>query len=210
VAADGLNLERGLLATLRGLTIRPGRTVREYLSGRTRPYTNPVKYLLLFVALSGFATLVLGVMERQAEVFGALEGDRPPQLDRYLDLMTRYFNVALVAGVPFMAVFTRLLFRRAGFNIAEHLIFNTYAYGHQTALFLPFAAGLAIAPEAFAPWMLGYTLVMTAYYVWASERFFLVGRVRGVLLASVVIALGFAAYSLVVGTFVYWLAGLQT
>ena len=208
--ADGLNLERGLPATLRGLSIRPGRTVREYLSGRTRPYTNPVKYLLVFVALSGFATLFLGVMERQAEVLGAVAGERPPQLDRYLDLMTRYFNVALVAGVPFMAVFTRLLFRRAGFNIAEHLIFNTYAYGHQTALFLPFAAAMAIAPEAFLPWLLGYMLVMTAYYLWASERFFLVGKVRGVVLASAVVALAYAWYGVVVGLFVYWLAGFRT
>src|SRR3712207_7726642 len=57
---------------------------------------------------------------------------RPPRstLFPYTTLFrsTTWLNLIMALGVPFQAVFTRLLFRRVGYNFAEHLIFNTYVY----------------------------------------------------------------------------------
>jgi hypothetical protein len=51
------NLDRGLLHTVISLTRSPGETARHYIHGRTACYTNPVKYLIIMVAVATFASV---------------------------------------------------------------------------------------------------------------------------------------------------------
>ena len=55
-----LDVDHGLLHTVHWLTVRPDRVVRDYLAGRTVPYTNPVAYLLLCFAAFAIAVRVFG------------------------------------------------------------------------------------------------------------------------------------------------------
>lgn len=48
------NLNRGLLATIVGMSRRPGQVPLDYIEGRRRRYTNPLTYLFLASALSVF------------------------------------------------------------------------------------------------------------------------------------------------------------
>ena len=53
-ASRVFNLNRGLLATVVGMSRQPGRVPLDYVEGRRRRYTNPLTYLLLASALSLF------------------------------------------------------------------------------------------------------------------------------------------------------------
>ncbi len=53
-ASRVFNLNRGLLATVVGMSRRPGQVPLDYVEGRRRTYTNPLTYLLLASALSLF------------------------------------------------------------------------------------------------------------------------------------------------------------
>jgi hypothetical protein len=196
LVTDAFDLNRGLLFTALSLFRRPGEVVREYVSGATVRYTNPVKYLVVCVALVVFASIQLGATGEVAggftEEYGAGSAAKVQQVTELLD---RYMNVLMVLAVPFMAAASRLFFRRAGLNYAEHLIFNLYVYAQQSLLFLPFVPlwGLRMPVLKALP-LLAYCVAMLVYYAWAATSFFGERPVPGVLRALATQALGAVVY----------------
>jgi len=150
-----LDLDRGLLHTAHALTIRPGTVVRDYLAGRTVPYTNPVAYMLICFAAFAIASRVLG-------------GATGSEDDRAL--------TALV--VPFIAAVSRLLFWRARLNYAEHLVLVLYLLGH-VALILAVLQALLLPALRGDPGTVvsgivafGALGIPIAYIGWAFSRVF--------------------------------------
>ncbi len=198
LVTDAFDLNRGLLFTAVALFRRPGRVVREYVSGATVRYTNPVKYLVVCVALVVFATIQLGATGEVAGGFTAGYGaDSAAKVQRVTELLNRYMNVLMALAVPFMAAASRLFFRRAGLNYAEHLIFNLYVYAQQSLLFLPFVPFLGLRlPALRALPLLAYCLAMLVYYAWAATAFFGQRPVPGVLRALATQMVGAVAYAM--------------
>jgi hypothetical protein len=200
LVTDAFDLNRGLLFTAVALFRRPGEAVREYVSGATVRYTNPVKYLVVCVALAVFATIQVGATGEIAGGFAEGAGERGAmEAQRVTEVLDRYMNVLMAAAVPFMAAASRLFFRRARLNYAEHLIFNLYVYAQQSLLFLPFVPLMALrTPGLKALPMLAYSLAMLVYYAWAATSFFGERRASGVLRSAATQLVGAAAYFVVV------------
>jgi len=150
-----LDLDHGLLHTVHGLTVRPGTVVRDYLAGRTVPYTNPAAYLLICFAAFAIA----------ARVFGGATGSED---DRAL--------AALV--VPFIAAASRLLFWRTRLNYAEHLVLVLYLLGHVALILAVLQAVLSPALRGDPGTVMSGIVVFgalgigIAYYGWAFSRIF--------------------------------------
>jgi len=199
LVTDAFDLNRGLLFTAVALFRRPGEVVREYVSGATVRYTNPVKYLVVCVALVVFATIQLGATGEVAGGFAEGFGtEAAVEAQRVTELLNRYMNVLMALAVPFMAAASRLLFRRARLNYAEHLIFNLYVYAQQSLLFLPFVPLWGLRLPAFKLLLLlAYCLAMLVYYAWAATSFFGERTVPGVLRALATQAMGGIAYAAV-------------
>jgi hypothetical protein len=198
-ADDAFNLDQGLLHTVIALTRRPGPMVREYLSGRTRPYTNPVKYLIICAALATFVSLSLGYVEAQFEATIVAPAETDEITDQLIDWSRRYFNLLVILGVPLLAVFSRLVFRGAPYNFTEHLIFNVYVYAH---LNLAFVISLPIWSLLSGNlWLYAqlYLLLIVVYYVWVCRQFFEVGLASSAWRGTLVMALGYAVFILIVG-----------
>lgn len=133
VAHDVLDLDRGILFTALELTRRPGEAIRDYVRGRRARYTGPVKYFVLTVALTTFATTQLGVLDEVASgMFGHSGPGAADTARKASEFMSQWMTLFLALGVPFTAGLTHRLFRRAGLTYAEHLALNLYSYGHQS------------------------------------------------------------------------------
>jgi hypothetical protein len=147
-----LNLDRGIVHTAFRLTAAPGDVVREYLAGRTVPYTHPFGYLLLAFAAFAVAARLLG---------GAQTGAGSD---------IRFFTLLLV---PFVAAVSWLLFRRTGLTFAEHLILDMYLFGHVALLLalmhvaVPLASGTALSVLVTGALAAGF-----GYFVWGYSRVF--------------------------------------
>lgn len=192
-ASEILRWDRGLMHTVVALTRRPGPAIREYLGGRTRPYSNPIKYLLILVAL---AALVFGLLGLHPAGWSPPEAQPDPGVARFLEIYTRYFNVFLVLAIPFLALYSRLIFRKSGLNLTEHLVFNTYVYAHQNLLSLA-VVGVWLVPGDSTGAILGASLILlTAYYVFACRQFFQVGVVEAIVRAALVALLANLTYLL--------------
>lgn len=174
-----LNFERGLLRTIRDLTLRPGQTMRAYVEGQRRTYVNPFTYLVFGMAINLVANALTGTQGRMMEAYrdqfaNDLEGSarRVEAMMTVLEVITQYnLYLMLLIALPF-ALLLRWFFADRGYVLAEIAVFPLYAFGH-VALFGAFIA-VAMVPLPFdMNVMMGVSFVTyVAYCAWAALGFF--------------------------------------
>lgn len=197
VAHDVLNLDRGLLFTGLELTRRPGDAIRDYVQGKRVRYTGPVKYFIVTLAVTTFATTQLGVMNEAGAGMVERMGDAAPvTAERASRFMSQWMTLFMALGVPFTAAVTARLFRRARMTYAEHLVLNLYTYGHQ-ALGLALTLLIALAlPRAKTGLVNAWMVAAAVYFGWTCTRFFRMRAVRAVPLGVLGMAVGLVLYLL--------------
>jgi hypothetical protein len=143
--------EEGALTTVKQLAVRPGRVIRDFLTGRTVGYVHPAAYLLLTSAAFALVSSALG---------GATVGG---EADRLFALLL----------IPFVAAVLRVLFWRGPYNYAEHLIAVVYLAA-QVLLFLALPYfGVFIVPQAFGEWFAVVSLAAcVGYFAWGYSQMF--------------------------------------
>jgi hypothetical protein len=195
VAQDVLNLDRGILFTALELTRRPGDAIREYVDGRRVRYTGPVKYFVLTVALTTFATTQLGVMDEVAAGLTEGLGSAPPvSAGEISGFMSQWMTLFMALGVPFTAAVTHRLFSRARMTYAEHLALNLYSYGHQCLGMVVAVVLGALIRQWEAGLLIIWLFASPAYFAWTCTRFFRMRPLRAVPLGLLGIVLGTLAY----------------
>jgi hypothetical protein len=172
VVTDALDLNRGLLFTAWSLLRDPGRAIRSYVAGRTVRYTNPVKYLLIVVTLVVLVYVQMGALE---SMVAALQPGTDPSAELAKNPMSAWMvghlNVMMLVGLPFLALASWLVFRRAALTYAEHLIFNLYVYAQQSLMSLLLVTPLFAAGQV-VPGILIQCVITLGYYAWAASGFF--------------------------------------
>ncbi|HEX8830071.1 MAG TPA: DUF3667 domain-containing protein [Longimicrobium sp.] len=201
---EAFDVNRGLLFTALELSRRPGAAIREYVDGQTVRFTNPVKYFLILATLTTLAYVATGAAaEMEAEmIVGATHESPDARLSEALrqasEVVRTYLNLVMAASVPFSALATRLLFRRAGMNLAEHAVFNLYAYAHTSLFFVAaLVAGMA-AGISYESSTGVYLLLTVAYIGWAAQGFFQMRLLPALLRSAVAMFLTSLVYSVVV------------
>ena len=130
--------DRGVFFTLRELLLRPGTVAREYLAGKRKKYFNPFSLLILIVGIYILANSVFKPYSQ--DVFTPKQTPswvnteaKKRQYNKLMekrheigDFMNHHVNIVLFVSTPFFAAIFWLLFRRRGYNYAEHL--TTMAY----------------------------------------------------------------------------------
>lgn len=178
VVAELVSVDRGLLHTALALARDPGRVARDYAAGRTAPYAGPVRYFVLVAGAARLLALRIGFLGFMVAGFFEgwdAHGAAPAAAQRVArDLVTQY-SVSLTAlGVPLYAACTRLLFRRAQLNLAEHLVLALYT-GAQLlgALILLAAVEWQLHQwRVRAPYIgAAFCVVAPLYQTWALARF---------------------------------------
>jgi hypothetical protein len=199
VAHDVLNLDHGLLFTALELTRRPGNAVREYVQGRRVRYTGPVKYFVLCVALATFASTQLGVVDEMAAGVVHGMGNGVPitiTVEQASGFMSQWMTLFMALGVPFTAAVTRMLFRRAGMNYAEHLAFNLFLYAHQSLMLAVTLLAATFMEPVQGVLTIGWMVLAAAHFAWACTRFFAMRARRAVPLGVLGMFLGTVLYLL--------------
>lgn len=164
------NLEKGF-----GYTVRQF-VAREYLYQDRSRMMKPFLLLALVATVATFIPLRL--LPLGAPVWQSLKaegiGSRLPlAVQEALHLVTigmqKYFNIAFMLSLPGQSVGTFLLFRKTGYNLAEHLVINTYLFAVQTLIYilaLPF-----ITIDSQWPGLL-LLVLMYGYWLFALRQIF--------------------------------------
>lgn len=134
------NYERGMWHTIWLLLKDPRKIITEYFDGITKPYVHPFRFLFLWLTINVFVLISSGVFESTQQDFmtgfsegttNSGEGAKAAEAvsAKLQEAIQKYMNLLLVLSIPFLALATSWLFRKAKLNFAEHLVLNSFAYG---------------------------------------------------------------------------------
>lgn len=141
VVAETLNLDRGIFRTLLDLCVRPRTLFNTYFFRNRDKYSKPATLLMLMLAaavLSGRHCLPESNSYSPNPLL-KISASNEAEL-RTLTLLREYDDVLRLLLVPATSVLCYLLFRKQGWNFAEHLAFNAYILAFQfflAAILLP-------------------------------------------------------------------------
>ncbi|GAA3924538.1 DUF3667 domain-containing protein [Hymenobacter algoricola] len=131
------HVDKGILFTLRELVLRPGAALRAYLGGQRRPYFAPLSYLLLAVGVATFLMAALHIVPFDLHDPRVSARTRELQLHAFGPVL-RYMSWYQVVALPLLALPTRLVLRRGGFNYAECIVINAFVIGTASIINMAF------------------------------------------------------------------------
>lgn len=190
---DFLLVNKGLLFTIKQLTIAPGTSLRGYLQTDRERFTGAAKYFILTVGLFYF---VFFHFTHTPYVEGYVERLETEGADEFLIYFQLYFldqlSVWSALAIFLFAWLSRLFYRKQGLYYTEHVIVHTYINA-QLALFK-----LIVLPSVLIFGSAGYNVleitITLAYYAFVLHHFFR-ERFRNTLWKSVlIIVLGYLLF----------------
>ncbi|MEJ2627027.1 MAG: DUF3667 domain-containing protein [bacterium] len=131
------NLERGFLYTAKMLLIRPGQVTNDYLRGKTKPYVNPLKYLLIIGGIYAFLILYLNIFDTGLEAMTTLQPKETLQnnsqevirlQNQWLNFYRKIINFIPLLMVPFISMITKWFYKSKHLFYGEHLIINSFLF----------------------------------------------------------------------------------
>lgn len=180
-ARDFFDFDHGFLGTALLLLTQPARVTRDYIAGRTVRYLSPIKYFLITLTLAQLVSWQLGIM--QDFVAGFMEGTEISlSTGAGAELLARYFVLVAAPVVVILTLLARLFFRRAGFNVAELLVFFLFTFGQLCLIFAVFGAALIVLPRSIIDAIsIIILLLQLAYFIAATRSTFGLSRIAGTL-----------------------------
>lgn len=160
-----LHFEKGILYTIRELILRPGQTVRHFLSENRSRLVKPIIFLIVASLIYSLVNHFFHIEEE----YMSFDGDEASATGVIFAWVQAHYGYAnMIMGV-FIAWWTKIFFRKYGYNIFEILILLCFVMGIGMLLFAVFALLQGIT--RFNLMQFG-GIGALIYSAWAIGRFF--------------------------------------
>lgn len=160
-----LHFEKGILFTIKELLIRPGESIREFISEDRNRLVKPIIFIiitsLIYTLISHFFHI-----EDEYIKYEGMEKSVLVKIFGWLQANYGYFNILTGA---FIAVWLKVFFKKYDYNFFELLIMLCFVQGISMLIFAFFSIieGLLHIKLLFVAGMIGFI-----YIVWAIGNFF--------------------------------------
>ena len=172
--------KKGLLYSVRELTLRPGEAIKKVLMGQRQYLYPPFKYLVLLGAVVIIFSLRYKFFHNE---FTAIEKDELPSwiylTEEYRHYLTSFFRFAEdeatllnIITIPIFALFSWAFLSKGRFNFAENLILNTFITAQQLLFLLALVPLIEFLPAHKILFIQIYSGITIAYNVWVYYQFF--------------------------------------
>ncbi|MFT4679424.1 MAG: hypothetical protein ACI84C_001844 [Flavobacteriales bacterium] len=149
------DMEQGFFHTTMELFRRPEKVIGDYLSGATRPYSHPFRFVFLWSTIGILVGYWLGTFEMLVEQIGPTGAGQSDMEQKVNEFIQKYLNLVVVAMIPFLAMWSKLFYHRRKLNFTEHIIINCYGMGAASAI------GIVFNFLYFIPGMMGYVMIIS-------------------------------------------------
>jgi hypothetical protein len=190
--------EQGFWYTTRELITRPGHTIREYLDGKRVRHIKPIKFMFWASAISFLLFHFIGLDKDMIQKINEQQGTTSPmgqQLSQKIfQVFTDHPAIMMFCMIPLIAFWSWLLFRRKGYNFAEHIVLNTFLMGElslASIVTLPISKLLSSISTTTLPMTLFSVGVWVVYFSWAYSQFFQQRKIGTWLKGGLAILLGY-------------------
>ncbi len=199
VLLETLDIEKGFFYTLKMLFIQPGKVINEYISGKTKPYFNPLKYIIIASGLYAFLVIYLNILDSSIEVSDELiygdtlqKSDEALQLEqKWMALYKQFMNFVPLLMIPFASLISKWFYKSKKLFYGEHLIINCFLFAQSFIIIILLTPLVVIFPSIityFSAFSFFGTLI---YLSFAFYKTFHGSRFRAVLGAFLVYLIGF-------------------
>ena len=180
IILDAFNLEKGILYTFRMLLIKPGKTIHDYLNGRTKPYFNPLNYLLVAAGIYAVLVLWLNIFDTTIDATNELlnmdsveESEEVIAMQsRFMESFKSYINLIPLMMIPFSSLISMLFFRSGKLFYGEHLIINSYLFAQGFYITLLVSPVVIIFPSIKALFGVILALIIISYLAYSFSKIF--------------------------------------
>ena len=186
--AAAFNLNRGFIYTLKGLTLRPAKTIKAYLDTGRYEITSPIKYFIAIVGFTLFIASLNNFFELNQEFLNGIEQGIKTSSERhqttekaahyikdieaaYYDYFIGYQNVWSIFTIFFSSIFSYLFFKKSGYNLVEHFVVNAYIFIHSYLAFSLIVIFHLVNPG----WLMLYFMIFLFMTLIVYKRLFLEG-----------------------------------
>lgn len=190
-----IHFERGILFTIKELCLKPGRTIRKFI---TENRSRLVKPVIFIIVTSLIYTLVSRFFHIEYE-YVKFQGVEKMGIGKILKWIQGNYGYANILTGAFIAIWLKVFFRKYDYNFFELLIMLCYVIGMQMLIFAVFAlinGVLHVKLEGIAG------IFGLLYLVWAAGNFFeekKIGNYVRVLISYLLGTISFYAVVFVIG-----------
>jgi len=195
--ASAFSAERGMLYTIRKMLLRPGESIRQYLTEDRKRYVKPVSFIivtsLIYTLVSHFFHIDAKIFQQQlSDETAALE---LPTQELIINWMIDNSGYLSIMEGFFMAFWVKLFFRKSGYNLFEIFVLFCYISGIASlfSAIIFIIQGLANLDLIFIS-----TLIMMIYYTWATGQFFGKRKVKNYVKSFASYMLGLSLLSILI------------
>ncbi len=200
-----INLKKGFLYTVKEVLIRPGKTIRRFISEDRRKLVKPIPFTIFCMLIYTIVMNVMGVEFNES--VGVSSGNHSTWFYQpayqMLNFLTEHLNLLILGSGFFMAWILKGFFKSYGYNFYELLTLSYYVMGVYTL----------ISTFLFAiywMWKLPYmdsvsTIIELSYIGWAVGQFFDMHKKTNYLkgLLSFMLSIGLTLVSIASLTIIY-------
>ncbi len=193
-----IHFDQGFLYTMRELLLRPGHSIREYIEGKRVKHIKPVKFMFWAAAISFLIFHFIGLDKDMMQKITAQQGATNPIGQQLSQKIFQVFSdhpaIMMFSMIPLMAMWSWLLFRRKGYNFAEHIVLNTFLMGElslATVITSPVSKLINSVSTTTLPMTLFSVGIWVVYFSWAYGQFFQQRKISTWLKGGLAILLGY-------------------
>ncbi|CAM1344023.1 DUF3667 domain-containing protein [Tenacibaculum amylolyticum] len=142
-----LQIEYGLLFTIKQLFIAPGKSIRDFLQGKRKNYFKPIAFVLLlstiYAVLANYfdeTTFIGDVFTGWNKAYKESNTRKDKEI-RFLSWFVNNYAYTMLLLLPIFSFASYISFKKVNFNYFEHLVLNSFITGQQAiiyTLFIPF------------------------------------------------------------------------
>lgn len=186
-----LNFDRGFFYTMRELMLRPGITIREFLVYERSRLVKPVIFIIVTSFIYSVLRQFLGFEDGYIYVDSSERSTSTIMLEWIID---NYGYGNIIMGI-FIAFWTKIIFRKYGYNFYEILILLCYVMGIGMLILAIFGTLEGITNLKVLQFG---AMVFLLYTVWAIGQFFDKNKFLNYGKALFAYFLGFASFTIAV------------
>jgi Protein of unknown function (DUF3667). len=121
-----LHTNKGLLYSVKNVIKNPGKTAREFIDGKRINHYKPILLVFVLTGISAFISFkIVGLNDIMKEVYSK-NGLYSDFMSEAFSFVASYSSFIMIFFIPFLALFSKIAFRKWGHNYYEHVIMNSY------------------------------------------------------------------------------------
>ena len=163
-----LHFERGILYTIRELTINPGQNIRKYLSENRSRLVKPIIFIIITSLIYTILNHLFHIEDGYVKYHEA-KGETPSAVGTIVKWVQDHYGYANIMMGIFIAMWLKLFFRKSNYNFYEILIMLCFVMGMGMLIFSVF---VIIQGTTHLNVMTIAGVIGIAYCVWAIGQFY--------------------------------------